>query len=192
MLRRSLPLLLLLVTTVAACAGESSPPPVGRMAPTGRPPAAPGAARPSPPAGQPGAPPAGHPAIPAGHPAMPPAAGAATPLIEGTLDASPALAAKVKAGDVIFLTARPLDAAGAPGKTVVAERLEVVTLPMAFALTSAHRMSETPLVGTVLVTARLDRDSEAMTREPGDLEGVVRTELPAKGLKITLDTEVKP
>ena len=80
---------------------------------------------------------------------MPPAAAAgATPLIEGTLDASPELAAKVKAGDVIFVTARPLDAAGAPGKTVVAERVEVVTLPMACALTSAQRMSYTPLFET--------------------------------------------
>jgi hypothetical protein len=37
---------------------------------------------------------------------------------------------------------------------------------------------------------RVDRDGEAMSRKPGDIEGSVRAKIPARGLKIVLDTPV--
>jgi hypothetical protein len=44
--------------------------------------------------------------------------------------------------------------------------------------------------GQVAVTARIDRDADAMTRTAGDLEGIVKTTAPQKDLKVVLDTEV--
>ena len=53
-------------------------------------------------------------------------------------------------------------------------------------------MAGTTFAGAVQITARVDRDGEAMTRAAGDIEGVLRAEIPAGGLKIVLDTPVKP
>jgi hypothetical protein len=163
---------------VTACGREPPRAPVaGREAPRGVPPVDPARM-------------AAHPAGGAhGAPAM----GDASTLVEGTIELGADVAATVKAGDVIFLTARPLDAAGAPGRTMAADRVEVgAAWPLRFQLTSAHRMSDAPMTGPALVVARVDRDGEAMTREPGDVEGSARVTLPATGLKIVLDTEVKP
>jgi hypothetical protein len=45
--------------------------------------------------------------------------------------------------------------------------------------------------GQVAVTARIDRDADAMTRTAGDLEGILKTKPPQKGLKVVIDNEVQ-
>jgi hypothetical protein len=64
---------------------------------------------------------------------------------------------------------------------------------MPFRLTAANVMVQgASFAGPVQITARVDRDGEAMTRSPGDIEGVLKSQIPAHGLKIVLDTPVKP
>jgi hypothetical protein len=116
-------------------------------------------------------------------------------LLEGTIEAGPGLAEKIKPGDVIFLSAKTVDPKTGEilrGPPLAVERLTVDKLPMAFSLSNQNAMvAGTRLEGQVAIVARVDRDVEATTREPGDIEGVVKTAPPQKSLKLVLDTEVK-
>jgi hypothetical protein len=46
----------------------------------------------------------------------------------------------------------------------------------------------TELSGDVVVMARYDQDSDAMTKEPGDVTGQLRVKVPANDVKLSLDT----
>src|SRR6185503_5518330 len=46
----------------------------------------------------------------------------------------------------------------------------------------------TELSGDVVVTARYDQDTDALTKQPGDITGQVRVTIPADNVKLTLDT----
>src|SRR5262249_43192961 len=122
-----------------------------------------------------------------------PHGGAAGPdapeIVSGEIEASPALASEVKKGDVVFVTARAVDASGNVQRAPLAvERLEVDALPMPFRMVGSGEGAS----GSVQVTARVDRDGDAISRNPGDIEGAVKTSVPAKGVKIVLDTKVAP
>jgi hypothetical protein len=109
----------------------------------------------------------------------------------GAIEIAPALAAKVKPGDAIFLIVRPIDASGQvitePRSVLASDRLDAGTFPAAFTLAAK---AQTP-GGEVAVIARIDRDQDVSTRGPGDLEGVVRIAPPKEGFKLVVDTEVK-
>lgn len=173
---------LIVLLLLAAC--EKKPPPATERE----------AVRGLPPTSSPTTLPAGHPSttLPAGHP--PVAADDGGPALEGTIDVAPALKDQVKTGDTIFLVARSIDASGAVTRMPLAVgRLSAGALPMPFKLTAADAMMQgTAFAGTVQITARVDRDGEAMSRQPGDIEGTTKAEIPARGLKIVLDTPVKP
>lgn len=164
---------LVLLTLNLACDKSAPPPPNGRQAVKGLPPLQPGA-----PAAPPSAP-------------IPTAPG---DRLEGTIEVSAALAEQIKRGDILFLSAKAIDESGAVQRMPLAvERIEIGTLPMPFRLSSENvMMPGTPFVGAVVITARIDRDGEAKTRAPGDIEGVLKARIPARDLKIVLDTPVQP
>jgi hypothetical protein len=115
-------------------------------------------------------------------------------ILAGTIEVAPALAEKVKAGDTIFLSVRAIDEAGNVIRMPLAvDRVDFQKSGQAFLLSNQNQMVEgsNKLVGNLQITARLDRDQEAMTRAPGDIEGIVKTTPPKKDLKLVLDTEVK-
>ena len=127
-----------------------------------------------------------------------PAAGPLDPnsVIEGVIDVAPALKDKIKPGDVIFLSAKLYDAATGELKRgpLAVDRLEVAKLPQPFVLSNQNQMmAGAKLEGgvKVAITARVDRDVDVLTRNPGDLEAVVKTAAPQKDLKVVIDTEVK-
>jgi cytochrome c-type biogenesis protein CcmH len=114
-------------------------------------------------------------------------------VVEGTIQVAPALAAEVKQGDVIFLVARRVD----PGTgevvrmPVAVDRVEVGALPVPFRLSNQNvMMAGTEFTGKVQITARVDRDGEAMSRKPGDLEGTLEATIPASGLELVLDKKI--
>ncbi|MGE3767954.1 MAG: hypothetical protein AB7L94_37220, partial [Kofleriaceae bacterium] len=60
---------------------------------------------------------------------------------------------------------------------------------LAFSLTEAQAMvGGTELVGDVVVTARYDQDSDAISKQPGDITGSTRVTLPADNVTVVLDT----
>ncbi len=125
--------------------------------------------------------PAGAEEVQEGPPSLPPPPGrAAPPLaaelamgddappIRGTVSLAEELAGRVPEGAVLFLIARR-DGAGPP---VAVERIAAPSFPLDFSLGPEDRMIQTlPFAGELQLSARLDADGNALSRQPGDLEG---------------------
>lgn len=130
--------------------------------------------------------------LPAGHPAtgMPGLGNLPTPPsgeIVGQLTVADAVKDKVAVGDTIFVMARN----AATGSLVAVVRLDApAAFPLSFTLTGGDVMhQQTALAGKVKLEARVDKDRDAMTKNPGDVFGET-TELvvvPATGVSLVLD-----
>jgi hypothetical protein len=164
------------------------------------------------PAGHPDLP-AGHPDLPPGHPGVagsPPSSGggegelpAGHPtigggdqgapvdpkqVIAGTIQVAQRVKDHIKSGDVVYLVVRQQQK-GAPGAILAVDRLVVQDGPLAFRLDAGKAMVPgAAFRGKVVVTARVDKDGDAMTKNPGDVEGKTETEIPNPSVIVTLDT----
>src|SRR5262245_3133159 len=108
------------------------------------------------------------------------------PPIRGTVSLSPELAGRVPAGAVLFLIARR----DGPGPPVAVQRIAQPRFPLEFSLGPEDRMIRTlPFAGELRISARVDVDGNALSREPGDLEGSARAAAApgATGVEIVLD-----
>lgn len=113
------------------------------------------------------------------------AAGPSPDDITGTLALDPAVASKVQPGDIVFLSARPPGVEGGPPTWVA--RLPATVFPMTFTLGPANAMLGGPTPAELVLTARIDRDGNARTKGPDDLEGRSSTVKPGtKDVAITL------
>jgi hypothetical protein len=144
--------------------------------------------------------PSGHPEVPApgetgelppGHPAVgqaPTAPIDRNQLISGIIRVSPKVKDKIHAGEALFVAVRQ-DQGGLPGQILAVDRLQVGDFPMPFALDGSKAMvAGTAFTGKVIVTVRADSDGDAMTKSPGDVQGVVNADIPARHVVVTLDT----
>ena len=193
-----------MVLGLAACDKKTSTAPP----PTGLPPLDEQAAKPTAAAEHPVHDPMGanpHAGLPAGHPAIPAGAGdpaaaggmeGATPgdipfdpksVISGVLRLDDKTKAKVADGDTIFLVVR---SAENPGPPLAVKKLTASKFPLPFALDGRDAMvAGTKMSGKVIVQVRIDKDGDAMTKNPGDITGVSRPlEPPADKVVVTLDT----
>jgi len=132
-----------------------------------------------------GAPPmgAGGPAAAPGAP--PPAASSSEPL-RGTISLAPELEGHIPAGAILFLIARR----GESGPPLAVRRVPSPKLPFEFSIGPEDRMiQQMPFAGPITLSARLDADGNAMTRLPGDLQGVApgTYEPGASGIAIVID-----
>ena len=88
--------------------------------------------------------------------------------ISGTLSLGPGMEEKVRSGAVLFLMAR----AGETGPPLAVVRTRDPKFPLDFEIGPDDRMIPSiPFAGPLRITARLDGDGNAMTREAGDLTG---------------------
>jgi hypothetical protein len=88
--------------------------------------------------------------------------------IEGTIELAPELAGSVPPNAVLFLMAH----GGAGGPLVAAQRLPAQGFPIAFSIGSAdHMMVAGSFTGVLRISARIDTDGNAVTRDAGDLLG---------------------
>ncbi len=195
---RRVPIGFALVCALASCEKKNASP--AAPAPVGLPPLDektlreihPGPGSVHPPTGETGAQ-----ALPPGHPAIADdsmAVGAAdkpdpNAVIQGVLKVDSKLRAKATAGDVIFVIARAASEGEAPGQLLAVKKLTVGAWPLPFVLDGADVMLQgTKLKGKVVVTARLDKDGDAMSKNPGDLVGSSEpVTVPASGVVVTLD-----
>jgi hypothetical protein len=111
--------------------------------------------------------------------------------LQGTLKLSPKVAGRVKPTGAIFLVVKRAGADGKPtGTPLAVEKLTWAAgdaLP--FELSEANAMAAgTELVGDVVITARYDQDSDAISKQTGDVTGEIRAKVPAAKLVLTLDT----
>jgi hypothetical protein len=51
-------------------------------------------------------------------------------------------------------------------------------------------VADAPLTGDVVISARLDQDDNALTKESGDLLGELRVTVPSAGVSLVLDSAV--
>jgi hypothetical protein len=203
MIRKSLTVCLLLIS----CSQKSTPEHTSAAPPGGLPPIDQQGA-PTLPSSHPdmgGQLPAGHPQLPAGHPSVAGGSGSApddgtenfdpraqaidpTKVLSGKIELSPKVRANVKPGDVIYLSVRQSQD-GMPGQILAVDRFEAKDLPISF-LVDGHKamVPGTDFKGKVIISARVDKDGDAMTKNPGDVEGKTVTEIPNKRVVVTLDT----
>jgi len=96
------------------------------------------------------------------------ATGATSAAIEGMLELAPDLAGRVPPGAVLFVIART--APSGPPLAVV--RVATPTFPAKFSIGPEDRMIQSmPFAGEIRISAHVDADGNAMTRDPGDLHG---------------------
>lgn len=98
--------------------------------------------------------------------------------------------AKVKAGTAVFIIVKRADASGNPsGPPLAVDKLEWSDGGVPFSLTDEQAMvAGTELTGDVVVMARYDQDSDAISKQPGDITGQMKVKIPAVNVKLTLDT----
>src|SRR4051812_26345146 len=84
-------------------------------------------------------------------------------LIRGSIDVKPEMKANVQPTDTVFVIARK--AAGGPPLAV--KKLAAASFPMPFELTEKDVMMGGPFEGDVDITVRIDKDGDAMTKNPG-------------------------
>jgi cytochrome c-type biogenesis protein CcmH len=93
--------------------------------------------------------------------------------ISGRISVDPKLKAKVDSQATLFIIARSGD--GAKGPPLAVKKIDRPVFPLSYSLGSENVMMQgTPFGGKVSVTARLDKDGNAATRQPGDLTGDYR------------------
>jgi len=115
----------------------------------------------------------------------------ASAALSGKVSLSASLAGKVSPTDIVFILAR---AAEGPKMPLAVLRKQVKDLPMEFSLDDSMAMQpQLKLSGydKVVVIARVSKSGSPMA-QPGDLQGMTEAIKPGtKGLKISIDTEVK-
>jgi hypothetical protein len=110
-------------------------------------------------------------------------------VLSGVIKLDPKLKDNVKAGDVIFLVARKFDPSGVQGPPLAVRRLVAGTFPLNFSLDSRDAMMVgTQLTGKVVITARVDKDGDAMTKNPGDVIGQSKA-VEAPNTKVVIDLD---
>jgi len=126
-------------------------------------------------------------------PSKPAATGTGKPVpaggakLQGVIDVDPKLKSKVESQAVLFIIVRP--AGGGP--PIAAKRIARPSFPLAYSLGPEDAMSpDGPFSGKVVVSARLDRDGDPMTRGAGDLSGEYKknpVEIGSTKVEIVLD-----
>ena len=113
--------------------------------------------------------------------------------ITGRISIDPKLKANVDGQATLFIIARPSDAAKGPPLAV--KKIDRPVFPLSYSLGPENVMMQgVPFTGTVTITARLDKDGNPTTRQPGDLTGDYKGNPAAVGSKnidIVLDQIVQ-
>jgi len=106
-------------------------------------------------------------AMPGPEPAAAPSPAGGEPL-SGTIRIADELEGRVPDGAILFLIART----GGGGPPTAVRRIEAPSFPLEFTIGPDDRMiAAMPFEGPFQLTARVDADRNAMTKNPGDLQG---------------------
>ncbi len=118
-----------------------------------------------------------------GQPSTVPANGAG---ISGTIDITPALFARLRGSETLFVMARR----GEGGPPVAVKRFRSLRFPMAYTLSGADQAVQgPPFAGEVTIVARIDLDGNAGVPQGGDMEGITpRVVVGDSGADVVIDT----
>jgi hypothetical protein len=109
--------------------------------------------------------------------------------VTGTIKVHPKAKDRLKAGGAIFVVIKKVGPDGAPiSPPVAVDKLIWPGKDLPFKMTEAQSMiAGTELSGDVIVTARYDQDSDAISKQPGDVSGSIRVTVPADNVSLVLD-----
>ena len=113
-------------------------------------------------------------AAPTSQPTSAPSQPIVNSFIYGQIEIDDALKAKVKAGSVLFVIVRRSAPQGQKGMMIAATKIEGITaggFPLKYVVKQQDAMMGAPLVGKVSVSARIDQDGDAISKQPGDIIG---------------------
>jgi hypothetical protein len=112
--------------------------------------------------------------------------------IAGTVALTAAVASKAQPGSVLFLMVRVSGPDGMPGAMVAASKLDWTGAGQAFELTERDAMvaGAPDMVGELWLSARVDQDGDASSKQPGDVVGQTKVKAPATGVVLTLDSSI--
>jgi hypothetical protein len=120
-------------------------------------------------------------------------AASASQQITGKISIDPKIKANVDSQAPLFIIARTSDAAKGPPLAV--KKIDRPVFPLSYSLGAENVMMQgMPFTGSVTITARLDKDGNPTTRQPGDLTGDYKKNPVAVGSKnidIVLDQVVQ-
>jgi cytochrome c-type biogenesis protein CcmH len=108
--------------------------------------------------------------------------------ISGKITIDPKLKATIDSNAALFIIARP--AGGGGGPPLAVKKIERPTFPVDYTLSQDNAMMGMPFTGKINITARLDKDSNPVTRTAGDISGDYKknpAEVGAKNVDVTLD-----
>jgi cytochrome c-type biogenesis protein CcmH len=88
-------------------------------------------------------------------------------VIRGTIDVKADLKDKVQPTDTVYIIARK----GPGGPPLAVKRVTPPAFPLTYELTEKDVMMGGPFDGEVELTVRVDKDGDAMSKNPGDLFG---------------------
>src|SRR5262245_63686291 len=110
--------------------------------------------------------------------------------VTGVIVVDPKAKDRVKPGTAVFVIVKRAGPDGAAsGPPLAVDKLSWRNDGVPFELTDAQAMvAGTELSGDVIVTARYDQDSDALSKQPGDITGQIRVKIPADNVKLSLDT----
>jgi hypothetical protein len=94
--------------------------------------------------------------------------------VYGQLHLDESLKSKVKAGSVLFIIVRRSAPKGQKGMMIAATKLDGVTVgafPLKYVVKQSDAMMGAPLAGKVNVSARIDQDGDAISKQAGDIIG---------------------
>jgi len=106
--------------------------------------------------------------------------------IEGRIELAESLSGSVPPGAVLFVIARR----GNAGQPLAVKRIVSPQFPLDFAIGPDDRLTEAvPFDGPLRLSALVDADGNATTREPGDLQGALADPVDpgTRGVTLTID-----
>lgn len=118
-------------------------------------------------------------------PGTAPSRGSNAAPVSGTVRLGDAVRDKVPSGATLFVIART-----GPGPPLAVRRIASPTFPLSFSLGPEDRMiQQMPFVGPIQLSARLDADGNAMSRDAGDLQGASQDvyQPGASGIELVID-----
>jgi hypothetical protein len=102
--------------------------------------------------------------------------------ITGRISIDPKLKGNVDSQAILFIIARPSDTDKGPPLAV--KKIDRPVFPLSYSLGAENVMMQgVPFTGSVMITARLDKDGNPTTRQPGDLTGDYKKNPVAVGSK---------
>jgi hypothetical protein len=123
-------------------------------------------------------------------PAAPPAPAAAPGgTITGKIVVPAAMASRKPSGTLYLVARRPPDNPSARGTLIAVKKMPATTFPLTFELSAADMPFQNgPFDGDLQLTARIDQDGDPMSRQKGDIFGVLpKVPVGSHDVKISLD-----